>query len=538
MPPIRKRYIFFLLIIIIASTFLLIDLKKKMFVETKMESFSKLGAPLFNHQGYYHHMITTNSPRTQRYFDQGLIFFYSLNYTEAIRSFTEGIRLDPRCAICYWGLSLSWGSKDNILSTDRETKNAVKALKKALEYSQESTPLEQAYIEALASRYIPFGSQNYVLAMKSVMERFPLDVDAKNLYAAALFDNIGYNIYTRNRLRTSEGNEIIHAMNEALKIEPENPVSHYFYALAMEYSEHPEQGIASAEFLRKSAPKIERFINTSSHIYMLTGQYQNASAANRRAVGAHREYIGEAWSQGFEPEKSTFYLYNIDLLCCAATLEGKSRLALDTAEDLVRQVPRIVATDSDAQTFYAVPYLTKIQFKFWSEILKEPPPAENLTYQKGIWHYARGMAFLHLENIERAEEEKQLLEQSQKQRKGLRRLNIASEILEATIAEHKGDEVSMIEHWQRAVALEEEIQHDAPFIWYFQAKNGLANALFKAERLDEAEIAYLEALKQYPENGRSLFGLQQTLSLQGRDQEASDVELRFEKAWLESDVIP
>ena len=65
----------------------------------------KLGAPLFNHIGHYHRPITTTSPLTQRYFDQGLIFFYGLNFKEATRSFKEAIRLDPQCAMCYWALS-------------------------------------------------------------------------------------------------------------------------------------------------------------------------------------------------------------------------------------------------------------------------------------------------------------------------------------------------------------------------------------------------------------------------------------------------
>ncbi len=40
--------------------------------ENKMTVSSRVGAPLFNNLGSYHHEITTSSPQAQRYFDQGL----------------------------------------------------------------------------------------------------------------------------------------------------------------------------------------------------------------------------------------------------------------------------------------------------------------------------------------------------------------------------------------------------------------------------------------------------------------------------------
>src|SRR4030095_16716216 len=72
-----------------------------------------LGAPLFEHLGDYHHPVTTTSKDAQRYFDQGLTLTYAFNHPEAIRSYTEAARLDPKCAMAWWGVALSSGPQIN-----------------------------------------------------------------------------------------------------------------------------------------------------------------------------------------------------------------------------------------------------------------------------------------------------------------------------------------------------------------------------------------------------------------------------------------
>ena len=65
--------------------------------------------PLYDDLGDYHYEVTTSVPLAQRYFDQGLRLYYAFNHAEAIRAFREAQRLDPQCAMCWWGEALSWG---------------------------------------------------------------------------------------------------------------------------------------------------------------------------------------------------------------------------------------------------------------------------------------------------------------------------------------------------------------------------------------------------------------------------------------------
>jgi hypothetical protein len=61
--------------------------------------------PLFDDLGTHHYPVSTSVPDAQRYFDQGLILAFGFNHSEATRSFREAYRLDPNCALCYWGRS-------------------------------------------------------------------------------------------------------------------------------------------------------------------------------------------------------------------------------------------------------------------------------------------------------------------------------------------------------------------------------------------------------------------------------------------------
>src|SRR5262245_37915242 len=59
--------------------------------------------PLYDDLGTLTYPITTSNPLVQRYFDQGLRLTYAFNHAEARRAFREAQRLDPQCAMCYWG---------------------------------------------------------------------------------------------------------------------------------------------------------------------------------------------------------------------------------------------------------------------------------------------------------------------------------------------------------------------------------------------------------------------------------------------------
>ncbi|MFP4390767.1 MAG: hypothetical protein ACLFPR_17715, partial [Desulfococcaceae bacterium] len=69
-------------------------------------------APLFEGLGDHRHPAATDSKRTQRYFDQGLVLGFGFNHAEAHRSFLQAAEIDPDRAMAWWGAA--WVPGPNI----------------------------------------------------------------------------------------------------------------------------------------------------------------------------------------------------------------------------------------------------------------------------------------------------------------------------------------------------------------------------------------------------------------------------------------
>ena len=111
--------------------------------------------PLFDNLGSYHREISSEVVEAQSYFDQGLRLTYGFNHDEAIRAFEEATRLDPSCAICYWGIAYALGPNINAPMDPAAVARAHETAQKAVELSANASEVERALIDALAKRYSP-----------------------------------------------------------------------------------------------------------------------------------------------------------------------------------------------------------------------------------------------------------------------------------------------------------------------------------------------------------------------------------------------
>src|SRR5690606_10407356 len=70
-------------------------------------------APLFEGLDVLEFPVSTTSELAQRYFNQGLVLAYAFNHAEAARSFYYASKLDPDCAMAWWGFAYVLGPKYN-----------------------------------------------------------------------------------------------------------------------------------------------------------------------------------------------------------------------------------------------------------------------------------------------------------------------------------------------------------------------------------------------------------------------------------------
>ena len=77
-------------------------------------AFADTDAPLWEGLGGVTYRITTANELAQSYFNQGLRLTYAFNHGEAQRAFRKAQKLDPECAMCFWGEALVLGPNINL----------------------------------------------------------------------------------------------------------------------------------------------------------------------------------------------------------------------------------------------------------------------------------------------------------------------------------------------------------------------------------------------------------------------------------------
>ncbi len=512
-------------------------------------------APLFDNLGNYHHPISTSSELAQRYFDQGLILAYGFNHAEAARSFREAARLDPNCAICYWGVALVLGPNINAAMEAEAVPEAWQALQKAQELSENASEKERAYIQALTKRYSSQPVENqkandiaYAKAMREVQRRYPDDLDAATLFAEALMDTMPWQYWTKDGEPKPETGELLATLESVLKRNPDHPGANHMYIHAVEASPNPDRGIASADRLRNLVPGAGHLVHMPSHIYIRVGRYHDAVLANQRAIEADQDYITQCHAQGLYP--LGYMPHNHHFLLASAAIAGESELAIQAAHHTAAMADQKMMREpgyGTLQHYYSIPLYTLAKFGKWDEILAEPAPAEDLKYPTGVWHYARGLAFTAKGQPQEAAQElaqlKAIAADPSLEKVTIwdintssSLLNIASEVLAGELAAKQGDYENAIAYLETAVSLEDNLNYDEPPPWLSPVRESLGAVLLEAGRAAEAERVYREDLKRFPENGWSLYGLAQSLRVQGKAEEARTVQARFEKAWKYGDA--
>jgi hypothetical protein len=115
-------------------------------------------------------------------------------------------------------------------------------------------------------------------------------------------------------------------------------------------------------------------------------------------------------------------------------------------------------------------------------------------------------------------------------------LSVAGHALEARLARAAGDRGAEVAAWRRAAAAQAALNYDEPPGWYYPVRESLGGALLRAGEAAAAEQVFREDLTENPRNGRSLFGLTESLKAQGKKEAAQLVEREFKEAWKGAEV--
>jgi tetratricopeptide (TPR) repeat protein len=508
-------------------------------------------APRLQSLGSHKFAVTTKSADAQKYIDQGMNLTYGFNHAEAGRAFAEAARLDPRCAMAFWGQALVLGPNINAPMDAGDEPKALALIGQALALRSGASARERGYIEALAKRYEGKAERRtacdsaYAEAMREHARRFPTDLDAQALWAEAAMDLRPWNYWRRDGTPYPGTLDIRARLEEVMAKDPNHPGALHFYIHLLEPTVEAYKAEPAADRLLALMPAAGHMVHMPSHIYQRVGRYAEAAKSNEMAIVADEDYITQCRAQGLYP--MAYYPHNIHFLWFASTMQGRSSVAIAAAKKTAAQV-----TDSALAAipllagFRVTPWYALTRFGKWDEMLAVPAPPPSNRFLTGTWAYARGLALL---GKHRRDEAAKMLDTvkaiaadtsleftlfSPNTAKAI--LGVAPEMLAGELDAARGSHESAIAHFQRAVTLEDALVYTEPEEWHYPPRHALGAELLAAGRAREAEVVYWQDLRKHPENGWSLFGLAQAQEAQGHKSEAADTRARFQKAWAQADI--
>jgi tetratricopeptide (TPR) repeat protein len=551
-----KRYI--LLTILILSAFAGgYFLYHSMRSDVASPPIEPVGATLLDGLGNYSKPITSDHPGVQRWFDQGLMLAYGFNHDAAERSFLKAAELDPECAMCWWGAALVLGPHVNSGMDPANNAKAWDRLQRAQKLGSGASEQERAYIQALAARYAEKPPENrrpldeaYATAMAGLVQKYPDDLDASTLHVESLMNLQPWDYWDAEGRPTGNTAQIVSQLESVIQRNADHAGALHLYVHAVEASNDPQRGVAAADRLRELIPGSGHLVHMPAHIYARVGRYHDAVIANQKAIAADDSYLAMC-----RPRPGVYPLgyvpHNHHFLWFAATMEGASAIAIDAAKATGARTsdPQLMRTPGfeAMQVFSLTPLFARVRFGRWEEVTSTPQPEADLPYMVAMWHYAQGIAAVRQKKLDEARRHHEALTAATRdpaiekmkvwdRYSVIHGVRIGERLLTAELAREQKDYTAAVAALNEAVALESAIPYDEPPGWHAPVRQTLGAVLLQAGKPAEAQSVFLDELRRNPENGWSLYGLEQSLRAQGRKPEAKEIAERFERAWANADV--
>jgi predicted Zn-dependent protease len=524
--------------------------------------------------GNVHFQITAR-PEAQVWFDQGLNLLHDFWDYESARAFEQSIRVDPDCAICYWGLYYAESARHTVNKV-----NAKIAIEKSVSLEAHASPLEKLFIHATAQHEAAITAakpgddpdfSKEIELWRQAVKLDPKDLQGRIFLADAIRD--GYDPEGQPRKGQKETLELLTAL---LKEAPDNSAINHYWIHAVEASPHPEQALRSAQILGSLAPTSGHMVHMPGHIFFRTGDYASAAVAFAASVQADEHYmqtqhvqVDDDWNYVHNLMYAIANLMEAGRLREATTLSAKLNVARgQTQETLYPWSPR------DAIERLSQDLPVALRTGNWSaagKLLAESKSSErwpNLAFlSRSLTAFVTGMQALDEHDPERAERQSLLLdaelwrasqqvndEDAAKAKKKdakdeprpkflpdalpkplLKNLSVMSLELRASLLLAKRQAPDAEKLFARAAAEEKDLGYREPPGYIRPVGETEAAALMSIEDFAGAQTALKRVLVDRPKSGFSLYGLALCSEKSGDAQAATAAYKEFVDAWKNAD---
>jgi len=509
------------------------------------------------------HMQISAKPEAQLWFDQGLNLIHDYWDYESARAFQQAIRVDPQCAICYWGLYRAESFYHGLAQG-----YAIPALQNAVKLKGHAARRERLFIEAteiqagLRTDLKPTDARAADLQLRRKLAKDnPKDVEAQ--------------LFLAERVDQKEELAILEAI---LKDDPGNSAANHMYIHALEAGPHPEKALRAAEALATAAPASGHMVHMPGHIYSRMGDYPKAEQAFAASTLVDERYMQE---QHVTPDNDWNYVHNLMYAIANLMEEGKLNKATELSLKLTgargeRESTLYTYSTRDSISRLDPRLPVALRTGDWKQVPRLLPAAETLTrfpnlefLARQLATFAEGMAALQEHNVTAAEGAAlrfdaglwrmsqqaktsgpmaampaakapdgtptlQLMSDAQLQPL-MSTLTIMSQELQASLLAAQGKPADAHSLFLKAAQAEKALGYREPPSYIRPVGETEAAAMQSLGSWVDARAAFEQALLERPRSGFALYGIAFTSEKSGNADAARKEYTEFLAAWKDAD---
>lgn len=457
------------------------------------------------------HFVTSCDPVVTARFDQAMLMLHSFWAKDAIAGFKSVLEKDPECVMAYWGIAMA--NQQNPLTAQQPGSDAAGEALAGLDKAETigaKTPRERDYLRAIGLIYrnadkTDFASRRraYENAMDALAHRYPDDLEAQIFYALSLdmTASLADKTYA-NQLKAAA------ILERVLEKEPDHPgVAHYLIH-SYDYPPIAQRGLGAARLYAKLAPNHPHALHMPSHIFTRLGMWQESIDSNVRSAAAAKE-------EGNGQEQA----HAMDYLVYAYLQLGED----DKARSVVAESRTVTVNPKVFIGPYALaimPARYAVERRAWSEAAALEVRDSGFAFPEANTHFARGLGFAHVANIDGARAESAALAQlrdtlaSRKDAYWSRQVEVQRLAVDAWAALAAGAQDEALATMRASADLEDSMdKHIVTPGAIVPARELLGDMLLQVHRPTDALAAYEASAKREPNRRHGKEGIAQATHL-------------------------
>ena len=343
--------------------------------------------------GNSHEAVTTTSKEAQALYDQGINYLESYVWIEASRSFHQALRLDPKLAMAYLGLSYVQSGLENPAGAKQYLASARTLAAGASDRERRRLDIREKQLAAIDD----IKDAGLFLAYKKTID----DALAKDLDDARLWILRGNAEETNASGRGQRGNAASIAFyQQALRLVPDHATAHHYLVHSYETIGRIDKALEHGEQYARLAPAIPHAAHMWGHDLRRVGRVDDAIREFLKTDALERAYYA---AEKIDPMLDWHHAHNLDLLASCYEHKGQVKLA----EKTLRESAALEAVSAyRAFNMRELPNFL-IQRGRYQEALDEARKLFDTKYpqSRSVGHALAGQALLWLGRPEEAKKE-------------------------------------------------------------------------------------------------------------------------------------